>query len=141
MGDRGWELGRGEGGGEGDERRKAEPVWIQHWPEGGQQVAGVRPPRGRRLGGLAVGADWTGVPVARMPSMKPRGHKGGAHCGSKGVAREFERLTVSRRDSPIRHPSRNRTIRPGQLQKASPSKTLSLRRIRAPAHPVALCCS
>lgn len=33
------------------------------------------------------------------------------------MAREFEKLTVSKRDSPVRHPSRNRTIRPGQLQK------------------------
>ncbi len=52
-----------------------------------------------------------------MPSTKPRGHKGGAHCGSKSVARDFEKLSVSKRDSPVRHPSRNRTIRPGQLQK------------------------
>lgn len=52
-----------------------------------------------------------------MPKQRPTGHKGGAHGGSKGVAREFEKLSVSKRDSPVRHPSRNRTIRPGQLQK------------------------
>ena len=54
-----------------------------------------------------------------MPSAKPRGHKGGAHGGSKGVQREFEKLSVSKRDSPVRHPSRNRPIRPGQLAKVS----------------------
>ena len=63
-----------------------------------------------------------------MPATKPRGgHKGGAHCGSKGVAREFEKLSVSKRDSPVRHPSRNRMIRPGQLQKFAQARQIGNR--------------
>ena len=50
-----------------------------------------------------------------MPASKQRGHKGNTGTGSKAMARDFEKLSVSKRDSPVRHPSRNRFVRPGQL--------------------------
>ena len=70
-----------------------------------------------------------------MPASKQRGHKGNTGTGSKAMARDFEKLSVSKRDSPVRHPSRNRFVRPGQLSQVptpppAPPRT-------TPAHPPA----
>jgi hypothetical protein len=61
------------------------------------------------------------MPHSSSGARQTRGHKGKTHGGTgKGLGRDFEKLSVSKRDSPVRHAAGRRHMRPGQLQIVSP---------------------
>lgn len=55
------------------------------------------------------------------PSRRVTGHKGQARgTGCKALGADFEKLRLSKRDSPMRHAAaRHKTIRPGQIRNVS----------------------